>query len=148
MLKILILATSLTSLAAQAAEFPSQYNVVWETPSKFPSGQMPLGNGNIAAGVYAIEDGDLYLLLSKNDTYTYTCAIAHKRPAVSLCRRAHTATRGSWNAEPGLALPGRLSLRRRESSVVLLGASRRRRWMPRRRSPRSRRYRRPFLIRL
>jgi len=47
------------------------YNVVWESPSKDPSGQMPLGNGDIAAGVYAIEDGDLYLLLSKNDALTY-----------------------------------------------------------------------------
>ena len=48
------------------------YNVVWESPSKDPSGQMPLGNGDIAAGVYAIEDGDLYLLLSKNDAFTYS----------------------------------------------------------------------------
>lgn len=47
------------------------YNVVWETPSQDASGQMPLGNGDIAAGVYAIEDGDLYLLLSKNDAFTY-----------------------------------------------------------------------------
>lgn len=50
--------------------YVDKYNVVWETPSKDASGQMPLGNGDIAAGVYAIEDGDLYLLLSKNDAYT------------------------------------------------------------------------------
>ena len=49
----------------------SNYNVIWESPSKDPTGQMPLGNGDIAAGVYAIEDGDLYLLLSKNDAFTY-----------------------------------------------------------------------------
>ena len=48
-----------------------QYNVVWETPSKDHTGQMPLGNGDIAAGVYAIEDDALYLLLSKNDAFTY-----------------------------------------------------------------------------
>jgi hypothetical protein len=47
------------------------YNVVWESPSKDASGQMPLGNGDIAAGVYAIEDGDLYLLLAKNDAFNY-----------------------------------------------------------------------------
>jgi len=47
------------------------YNVIWESPSKDASGQMPLGNGDIASGVYAIEDGDLYLLLSKNDAFTY-----------------------------------------------------------------------------
>ncbi len=48
-----------------------RYNVVWESPSKDASGQMPLGNGDIAAGVYAIENGDLYLLLAKNDAFTY-----------------------------------------------------------------------------
>lgn len=47
------------------------YNVIWESPSKDRTGQMPLGNGDIAAGVYAIEDNDLYLLLSKNDAFTY-----------------------------------------------------------------------------
>ncbi|MCP4378406.1 MAG: LamG domain-containing protein [bacterium] len=49
----------------------SRYNVVWESPSKDETGQMPLGNGDIAAGVCAIEDGDLYLLLAKNDAYNY-----------------------------------------------------------------------------
>jgi hypothetical protein len=48
-----------------------RYNVVWESPSQDHTGQMPLGNGDIAAGVYAIEDDDLYLLLSKNDAFTY-----------------------------------------------------------------------------
>ena len=48
-----------------------RYNVVWNAPSKDASGQMPLGNGDIAAGVYAIENGDLYLLLAKNDAYNY-----------------------------------------------------------------------------
>ncbi|MCX6929169.1 MAG: DUF5703 domain-containing protein, partial [Verrucomicrobia bacterium] len=50
----------------------SRYNVVWESPSKDATGVMPLGNGDIAAGVYVIEDGDLYLLLSKNDAYNST----------------------------------------------------------------------------
>jgi len=48
-----------------------RYNVVWNSPSKDASGVMPIGNGDIAAGVYAIENGDLYLLLAKNDAYTY-----------------------------------------------------------------------------
>jgi len=48
-----------------------RYNVVWSSPSVDRSGQMPLGNGDIAAGVYAIEDGDLYMLLAKNDALTY-----------------------------------------------------------------------------
>jgi len=49
----------------------TKYNVVWNTPSKDASGQMPLGNGDIAAGVYAIENDALYLLLSKIDAFTY-----------------------------------------------------------------------------
>lgn len=48
-----------------------RYNVIWNSPSKDASGVMPIGNGDIGAGVYAIENGDLYLLLSKNDAYTY-----------------------------------------------------------------------------
>ena len=54
-----------------AAPDPGQYNVVWSSPSKDASGQMPIGNGDIAAGVYVLENGDLYLLLSKNDAYSY-----------------------------------------------------------------------------
>ena len=49
----------------------SRYNVIWHTPSKDATGVMPIGNGDIAAGVYAIEGGDLYLLLAKNDALTY-----------------------------------------------------------------------------
>ena len=53
------------------ADSIGRYDVVWESPSKDSTGQMPLGNGDIAAGVYAIENGDLYLLLAKNDALTY-----------------------------------------------------------------------------
>lgn len=49
-----------------------EYNVIWNTPSKDKTGQMPLGNGDIAAGVYAIENDNLYLLLAKNDAFTYS----------------------------------------------------------------------------
>jgi len=47
----------------------SRYDVVWTSPSKDATGAMPIGNGDIAACVYAIEDGDLYLLLAKNDAF-------------------------------------------------------------------------------
>jgi hypothetical protein len=49
----------------------SRYNVVWTSPSKDATGVMPIGNGDIGAGVYAIENGDLFLLLSKNDAFNY-----------------------------------------------------------------------------
>ncbi len=47
----------------------ARYNVVWNSPSKDAAGVMPLGNGDLGAGVYAIENGDLYLLLSKSDSF-------------------------------------------------------------------------------
>ena len=50
---------------------PNDFTVIWDSPSEDATGQMPLGNGDIAAGVYAIEEGDLYLLLAKNDAFTY-----------------------------------------------------------------------------
>lgn len=74
---LFLLFTALNSLAA-AEPAPdanalriSGYNVVWNSPSKDASGVMPIGNGDIAAGVYAIEGGDLCLLLAKNDSYSY-----------------------------------------------------------------------------
>jgi len=63
-------AATLLAGTAAAADM-GQYNVVWNSPSKDPSGVMPIGNGDIGAGVYALENGDLYLLLAKNDAYTY-----------------------------------------------------------------------------
>jgi len=50
-----------------AAQRMTRYNVIWHTPSSDATGVMPIGNGDIAAGVYVIENGDLYLLLAKND---------------------------------------------------------------------------------
>lgn len=52
-----------------AAQRMARYNVVWNSPSQDASGVMPIGNGDIGAGVYAIENSDLYLLLSKNDAF-------------------------------------------------------------------------------
>jgi len=60
-----------TALAQGSENRISRYNVVWNSPSKGATGVMPIGNGDIAAGVYAIKNGDLYLLLAKNDAYTY-----------------------------------------------------------------------------
>ncbi|MCK5563952.1 MAG: hypothetical protein KAJ07_01785 [Planctomycetes bacterium] len=52
-----------------AAKNVRRYNVVWQSPSKDATGVMPIGNGDMAAGVYAIANGDLYLLMAKNDAY-------------------------------------------------------------------------------
>ena len=64
-------ALALTLTPSLAAHRMDRYNVVWLSPSTNASGQMPLGNGDVAAGVYAIADDALYLLLAKNDAYTY-----------------------------------------------------------------------------
>jgi len=66
---VLVPGLMLASNAAGASI--DRYNIVWESPSEDDTGQMPLGNGDIAASVCAIEDGDLYLLLAKNDAFTY-----------------------------------------------------------------------------
>ncbi|MHB8897877.1 MAG: DUF5703 domain-containing protein [Thermoguttaceae bacterium] len=57
--------------SAGAANLMARYNVIWDSPSKDASGVMPIGNGDLAAGVYSIENGDLFLLLAKNDALTY-----------------------------------------------------------------------------
>jgi len=57
--------------AKEEAGRMGRYNVAWNSPSKDASGVMPIGNGDLGAGVYAIENGDLYLLLSKNDALSY-----------------------------------------------------------------------------
>ncbi|MEI6322896.1 MAG: DUF5703 domain-containing protein [bacterium] len=64
-------AQSLSTNSFVPAEAMRRYNVIWNSPSKNAAGIMPIGNGDVAAGVYAIENGDLYLLLAKNDAYTY-----------------------------------------------------------------------------
>ena len=57
--------------ASDGAARMARYNVVWNSPSQDASGTMPVGNGDISASVYAIEDGDLYLLLAKNDAFNF-----------------------------------------------------------------------------
>lgn len=61
------------TVGSPAAGHPTldPYNIIWESPSTDQSGQMPLGNGDLAAGVCAVEDDALYLLLAKNDALTY-----------------------------------------------------------------------------
>ncbi len=68
---VCLILQNLTSFATESANRMNRYNVIWTTPSKDATGVMPIGNGDIAAGVYAIENGDLYLLLAKNDAYSY-----------------------------------------------------------------------------
>ena len=68
---------------SSAAERMARYNVVWTNASKDASGAMPVGNGDIAASVYAIENGDLYLQLAKNDAFNY-CGDLYKTGRVRI----------------------------------------------------------------
>lgn len=68
-----LVASTVCTVCAQTnmPEAVNRYNVIWDSPSKDPSGAMPVGNGDMGAMVYAIENGELYLLMSKNDAITY-----------------------------------------------------------------------------
>ena len=71
MLVVAFLMAGLIRAATAGIPGLETYNVVWDTPSRDASGAMPLGNGDLAASVYALEDGDLYLLLAKSDALTF-----------------------------------------------------------------------------
>jgi len=68
---IFLVLICISALVFSQSFSPNDYTVIWNSPSQDETGQMPLGNGDIAAGVYAIENGSLYLLLAKNDAFTY-----------------------------------------------------------------------------
>jgi len=55
-----------------SAHSPSRYNVLWTTRGKNEMDSMPIGNGDIAANVWTESNGDLILLLGKNDAWTET----------------------------------------------------------------------------
>lgn len=106
-----------TLASSTVTERMARYNVVWNTPSRDASGVMPLGNGDIAAGVYAIEDGDLYLLLAKNDAFNYSGEI-YKTGRVRVALKPNPFQKGkSFRQELDLATG---SLRITAGEVVLL----------------------------
>ena len=69
--RLLLISLLMAGVSAAGAASMESYNVIWDSPSTDHTGQMPLGNGDIAAGVCAIENDALYLLLSKNDALNY-----------------------------------------------------------------------------
>ena len=48
----------------------SDYNVVWNSPSKNSLGSMPSGNGDIGVNLWVEENGDLIFYLSKTDAWS------------------------------------------------------------------------------
>ena len=49
------------------AQRVSDYNVVWDSPSRHSGGSMPLGNGEMGMNVWVEEGGDLLFYLSRTD---------------------------------------------------------------------------------
>jgi hypothetical protein len=47
-----------------------QYNPVWDTPSEFASGSMPLGNGDIGVNAWVDKRGDLLFYIGKTDAWS------------------------------------------------------------------------------
>ena len=74
----LVVAPALGAVAAgeekggdsDGAKLMERYNYSWNTPSKAACDSMPLGNGDLAANVYATGDA-VYLLLSKSDAFDW-----------------------------------------------------------------------------
>jgi hypothetical protein len=52
------------------ADYPSAYNEVWTTPSKDATGSMPLGNGQAGVNLWAQENGEVRLYVSRNDSFS------------------------------------------------------------------------------
>ncbi len=63
----LLAALWLTASTAMHAASLSDYDVIWDSPSRDCHGSMPIGNGDIGANVWVEENGDLCFYLSKTD---------------------------------------------------------------------------------
>ncbi|MDR1371619.1 MAG: DUF5703 domain-containing protein [Dysgonamonadaceae bacterium] len=49
----------------------SRYDVVWDSTGIDATASMPVGNGDLGANVYVVNDGDLFLLLGKTDAFDW-----------------------------------------------------------------------------
>ena len=50
----------------------SKYDIAWNTPSENASGNMPIGNGEVAANVWVEPNGDLVFYISRTDSWSET----------------------------------------------------------------------------
>jgi len=47
----------------------SEYNIIWDSPSKNHNGSMPIGNGDIGLNVWVEENGDISFYIGKTDSW-------------------------------------------------------------------------------
>ncbi len=66
----ILIALSLAVSAFGAGQSASDYDVVWETPSKDSSGSMPIGNGDIGLNLWVNPAGELVFYMSKTDSWS------------------------------------------------------------------------------
>jgi len=59
----------LVTLSRATAADVTDYNVVWDSPSKDQHGSMPLGNGDIGVNTWVEPTGDLVFVISKTDAW-------------------------------------------------------------------------------
>lgn len=58
------------TLAAEPTGFVQGNDITWNSPGTNENDSMPIGNGDIAANVWTEQNGDLVILMAKNDAWT------------------------------------------------------------------------------
>jgi len=67
----LVLVSALKIHAApNGSDFVTACDITWNTPGTNENDSMPIGNGDIAANVWTEQNGDIVILLAKNDAWT------------------------------------------------------------------------------
>ena len=106
---LLLAAARYRSAFAASADPLDEYNVVWETPSRGPSGSMPVGNGDIGLNVWVEEGGDLLFYIAKTDAWSEN---------IRLLKLGRVRVKLSPNPF-GKALPFRQALRLRQGEIEI-----------------------------
>lgn len=86
-----------------------RYNVVWTSPSRNPSGSMPIGNGEVGLNVWVEEDGDLLFYLARTDAWSEVCRLL-KLGRIRVRLSPNPFTKGN---------PFRQELRLREGAIII-----------------------------
>lgn len=66
--KSLITLLLLCSILTGHAQYPDEYNIIWETPSSGSHESMPCGGGSIGMNIW-VEEGNLYFYFSQSGTF-------------------------------------------------------------------------------
>ena len=67
-----LLSGCLGAAGSAGGDFVANNDVVWTTLGTDENDSMPIGNGDLAANVWTVQNGDLILLVAKSDAWTET----------------------------------------------------------------------------